>query len=394
MLQFNFDQYCYGCGACELICPKSAIHLKSSSDGFKMPVIKEKLCVNCGLCNEICIYEKAPQPDSDRKIFDCSCYAVYLKEKEIVNSASGGAFYGLALEGLAAGYEICGCIWDHKMRAAHVITSDPEVIRKMRGSKYMQSDLGSCYYTIRERLRDGKKVLFSGTPCQIAALHRIAGYHKNLITIGLICEGVASPAVFEKWIEYLENRQGSGIADINLRKKGRFGWKSPSSCYRFKNHEKKEQLAFHTDIYMYNYIQGLFMRNSCYNCQYKGDRITADLIIGDCWSASEKQIKKNNNKGISVLITRTEKGSIFFENSVHRFKIENYSVAALISKNMPLVQPIRKNFDRDLFFKALQNENLIDCIKKYGVFKNLKMRACGLLYHLHLFGIVKKVVKS
>ncbi|MBM6804760.1 Coenzyme F420 hydrogenase/dehydrogenase, beta subunit C-terminal domain, partial [Mediterraneibacter glycyrrhizinilyticus] len=151
----------------------------------------------------------------------------YLKSDEILGSSSGGTFYGIATKAIELGYEVCGCIWNEEQRAIHVFANDIETLAKMQGSKYVQSDLQNCYTEIQNKLMEGKKVLFSGTPCQIAGLHRLIGYDENLVTLGLICEGTPSPLVFKRWKEYLEEKYGSNIISVKLRKKGRYGWKSP-----------------------------------------------------------------------------------------------------------------------------------------------------------------------
>ena len=394
MLNFDINEYCYGCGVCRDVCPRNAITMRQNKDGFVVPVIDEKLCVQCGLCEKKCIHLNIVENNTNIDIEDSSCYMAYLKKDQILGSASGGTFYGIAEKAMEQGYEICGCIWDNESRAVHIFAESCEDLKKMQGSKYVQSDLKNCFIEIKDKLSSGKKVLFSGTPCQIAGLHRLVGYHQNLLTVGLICEGTPSPMVFERWKEYLEEKHNSKITGVRLRKKGRYGWKSPSSEYTYENGKRLEQLAFHMDTYMYNFICGLFMRNSCFNCDYKGNNITADIIIGDCWCADTTDIVANNNRGISAAIIRTEKGKNLLEIIKNDFVIKPLSVEKVVTKNEPLLRPIKRNEKRNMFFAYMENHSLMESIQKYGYYKSKKMRLYSMLYHMHLFGIIKKYFKK
>ena len=394
MLSFDINKNCYGCGVCENTCPHNAIKMVSNRDGFLVPEIDAQRCVQCGLCDKACIHLNRVSAETECSIEESDCKMTYLKSSDILKSASGGAFYGIAQYSLEQGYYVCGAIWNDKFEVEHTVTNEADVVKKMRGSKYVQSNMRNVYRIIRDLLKRGEKVLFSGTPCQVAALHKMVGLHENLLTIGLICEGVPSPKVFAHWLMYLEKRAKSKITNVELRKKGRYGWKSPSSQYDFSNGKNVEQLAFHMDTYMYNFLQGVFMRESCANCAYKGNGITADIIIGDCWSASPQAIRSNGNKGMSALIIRTSKGRALYEAIKNRFICEDVSVEEVVVKNHPLMEPNPKNPRRDEFFTYFADHELMDSIKRYGYYGTPKMRIFALLYHLRLFGFVKKLVKG
>lgn len=394
MLNFDINENCYGCGVCRDVCPEKAIIMSFDKDGFVVPVIDNTLCIECGLCEKKCIHLNIVDSNTNIDIAASSCYMAYLKDDKILGSASGGIFYGIAKNVMEQGYEVCGCIWNNEQRAVHVFANTLETLGKMQGSKYVQSDLQDCFLEIKKKLSMGNKVLFSGTPCQIAGLHRLVGYHKNLLTVGLICEGTPSPTVFEKWKEHLEKKYNSKITGVKFRKKGRYGWKSPSTEYTFENGRKMEQLAFHMDTYIYNFICGLFMRNSCFNCEYKGNNITADIIVGDCWCADATDIEANNNRGISTAIIRTAKGKSLIEIMERDFVVKPLSVEKVVTKNEPLLRPIRRNQNRNNFFEYMQDHSLMESIQKYGYYKTKKMRLYALLYRMHLFGIVKKYFKK
>lgn len=394
MLDFEISKKCYGCGACAYVCPKKAIQMKPNEDGFIVPVIDNNKCVQCGLCNKTCIVINKPKIQLMCSIEESECKMAYIKDAEILKSASGGAFYAIAKHAIEQGYYVSGAVWNDQFEVIHTVTNEIEIVKKMRGSKYVQSNATEVYSQIRKLLDDGEKVLFTGTPCQIAAVHKIVGQHEHLLTVGLICEGVPSPKVFAYWIKELEKRASSKIVSVELRKKGRYGWKSPSTCYKFENGKCFEQLAFHMDTYMYNFLQGVFMRESCSNCAYKGNGITADVVIGDCWSASLEAIKSNKNKGMSALIIRTSRGKQLFEELKDCFVYEDVSVEEVVVKNHPLMEANPKSVRRDAFFECFRNHSLVDSIKKHGYYKTKKLIAFTLLYHLRLFGFAKKLLKG
>lgn len=394
MLDFQISEKCYGCGACAYVCPKNAIGMVSDEDGFLVPKIDYERCVKCGLCDKTCIVLNPPKIQALCPIEKSECKMAYIKDEDILKSASGGVFYGIAKYAIEQGYHVCGAIWNEKFEVIHTITTEMSIVKKMRGSKYVQSNVTAIYAEVEKLLNAGKKVLFSGTPCQIAALHKIVGQHERLLTIALICEGVPSPKVLTYWVKELEKKANSTIVSVEMRKKGRYGWKSPSTCYKFENGRCFEQLAFHMDTYMYNFLQGVFMRESCSNCAYKGNRITADIVIGDCWSASLEAISSNKNKGMSALIIRTTEGKRLFENIKNSFFSEDVSVEEVVLKNHPLMEPNPKSPKRDRFFEHFRQHSLMESLKKYGYYKTNKLRVFSLLYHLRLFGIVKKLFKG
>ena len=145
---------------------------------------------------------------------------------------------------------------------------------------------------------------------------------------------------------------------------------------------------------MYNFICGLFMRGSCFNCEYKADAITSDIILGDCWCAKAEDIAKNNNRGISAVIFRTDRGKQFFEAVKSKFVLKTISVEEIVTKNGPLLRPVERNQNRDGFFEYLREHTFIESVKKYGYVNTKKMRIYAILYHLHIFGTVKKYLKK
>ena len=341
MLEFDLNKDCYSCGACQNICPKGAIRLIEDEKGFLRPIIDKEKCIECGLCDKKCIYMN--KADNNKKIEESKCYAMKLKNDiDILKSSSGGAFFELAKFFIKNGDYVCGCIWNKNMEAEHVLTNDIQVVEKMRGSKYVQSNIRNCYREIKEKLKDGYKVLFSGVPCQIAALKQITGETDNLYTISLICEGVPSRKVWKKYKEYLENKCKSKMISVDFRNKNKYGWNVPISKYIFENKEEITNLSFNLDLYVSSFIAGLLMNNKCYDCNYKCNNIYADIIIGDFWKVPENLFENQNKLGVSAVILRTKKGEEILSKVIHKYDLKEVSFEEIKIGNPNLMRTNKK----------------------------------------------------
>ena len=187
---------CTGCGMCSEICKVGAIQMMQNEEGFLSPIIDDNKCVDCGLCKENC-----PQnQNSELKKCKLVYAAISKDESSLMKSSSGGAFFAFAKEVIEKGGVVCGCVFDSAIKATHVFAENLEELEKMRGSKYVQSDMGNVYNHLKELLEAGRKVLFSGTPCQVAGVYQFLGRdYENLITIDLICHGVSSPKALSQY---------------------------------------------------------------------------------------------------------------------------------------------------------------------------------------------------
>lgn len=194
VINFDFENNCYGCRNCENICPKKAIKMINNEEGFIIPKIDYEKCIDCGLCTQKCPYLH----NNQETLMKRKWYGGYLKdEKERMQSTSGGMFTALANWFLDNDGYVCGCVWNEELEATHIITNKIKDIQRMRGSKYVQSNLNSCVLEIKKLLAH-HKVLFTGTPCQVAAIKKYNENNENLYTMALICEGVSSPKVWKK----------------------------------------------------------------------------------------------------------------------------------------------------------------------------------------------------
>ena len=281
-----------------------------NEEGFDIPNVDKDICVECGKCNKVC-----PVLNPHTKVEPISTYVTALKEETLlINSASGGLFQGLATKFLENGGYVAGVIFDNNMQSVYSVSNDYNDIHLMFGSKYVQAKLNTATgLKIKELLEKGNKVLFSGTPCQISGLFNLVGNNKNLFTVVLICEGVASPGIWNIYVKYLERKNGAKLVNAQMRSK-KYGWINGCSIYSFDN--DKEMIykkCYSLDSYISAFIEGFFNRKSCRNCKFKDCIEGVDILCGDAWGVSKEEKSINKNKGLSTVIICSEKGKEFFE---------------------------------------------------------------------------------
>ena len=213
---------CFGCRSCEQVCPKKCIDIKPNEEGFLYPLVEESVCIHCGLCVKSC---PAENPDVHRN-HPSELYGLKNKdEKAIMRSASGGASDAAAKVILAEGGVIFGAAYDENLRVSHIEVNKIDDLYKIQSSKYVQSNVADCYSKAKKHLQEGRKVLFTGTPCQIAGLYAfLRKDYDNLYTLDLICHGVPSPLFFEKYIDYMGKKMGGKVIEYNFRSKDKRGW--------------------------------------------------------------------------------------------------------------------------------------------------------------------------
>lgn len=383
MIDFNLDENCYGCGACSSICPMDAIKMTFNKEGFLMPEVDAAKCISCGQCDKVCIsYTKGGQLGREKEAF----LYVNPDPKVLGNSASGGAFGALAKLVLNMGGFVCGCVFNENMRAVHIVSNRWEDIVRMQGSKYVQSDISECYDTIKMLLSKGLVVLFSGTPCQCEAVKKVLK-NKNgneyLYTVAVICHGVPSPKVWELWKNQIEMEEHSHLLYANHRAKGKC-YNLPESLYKFANGKVIKMATYLEDLYCFAFSTDVFLRNTCYHCHFKGDNVTADVIIGDYFDFANPDRHKD---GVSVLIVNTDKAHYMFDNMTQ--SLEKIALKDIIKNNGALIQSVPYNSKRTQFFDDLEIYGIAAAIKRNIPIQKFYIKR--LLYKIRLFDKIKKL---
>lgn len=333
MIEIREKKNCCGCAACVQACPKQCISFEEDKEGFRYPLVDKNKCVDCHLCEKVCpVLNKA---DAKEPI---EIYAAYNKDENIrLKSSSGGIFTVLAEEVIKQGGVVFGARFNDNWEVYHDYTETIEGIGSFRGSKYVQSRIENSYKKAKDFLNKGRKVLFSGSPCQIAGLHKYLGKHyDNLLAVDFICHGVPSPKVWRKYIEEILKNARQGVAGkniisqslkvmpvitgINFRDK-RTGWKKYSftvTLAEVTDDGKKNLVSrsdiFLQDLYMKTFLSDIILRPSCYQCPAKRGRSESDITIADWWGVKEypNQEKVDDDKGICIVFLNSDRGQQYF----------------------------------------------------------------------------------
>lgn len=391
MIDFNFDKLCYGCGMCETVCPQNAITMIENQQGFKVPSVNKNLCIDCNKCDRACVRLVSYAGNDINLSRAFTCWAK--EDSARRNSTSGGIFYVLAQETIRKGGVVCGCVWNESMEAVIVACNTLQELEKMRGAKYVQSYI-QCYDELEKYLSIGIEVLFSGVPCQIAAVQKKYGKYQNLITVAILCETASSPKAWRKYRFYLEDKCGSKMIDAKHRKTGKYGWLSPMSQYSFKNGYKIETLSYSLDPYVHSMIYGYFSRESCFSCQYKGKNTPGDIILGDYWGASTKDIIISGNLGCSMVCALTDKGKEKLFNLKDQIEIKEVSVAKAIKGNPAALKGMWENGKRLLVLEKIDSLDWNCLMEQYCEVNTRKIKIQKLLHKLNMAGIAKIIMRS
>ena len=306
-------QYCTGCGCCENICGQNAISMDEDSLGFLRPAVQEKRCIDCMRCVKACpVLSERKGAGSENP----ECLAVCAENSIRAQSSSGGVFSCLAEYVLSQGGCVFGAAMGENFTVSHCCVESLGLLPKLRKSKYVQSRMGLTYRSVKEKLSNGKLVLFTGTPCQTAALNAYLGTHPdNLITADILCHGVPSGKMLR---DYLAETQPGTIENIDFRPSEQ-GWKrSPlilkvtdvdgSSCFYGKSQSTYEQ-GFHTD---------LTLQKSCVNCKFAEIPRQSDISMGDFWGIGDKKKELDDDLGTSVVLLNTQWGTEIFSKAMER----------------------------------------------------------------------------
>lgn len=300
MIRITDKSLCTGCSACVNICPVQCIVLRRDREGFDYPVANPDICISCGKCERICPVLNPLEPS-----FPLEAFAAR-SEEYAGGSSSGGVFPVLAEKVIENDGAVFGAVMNPDLTVGHSEAIDMKEVCRMRGSKYVQSDLYSVFEEVKGHLESGKKVLFSGTPCQVAGLNSYLGRdYDGLLTADCACHGVPSPGLWEKYVKALQDRYGSPVRDVCFRDK-RGGWRKYEMVVCF---EDREVAVWHQkDPYMLLFLQDMSLRPSCYQCRFRNGRSGSDLTLADLWNVAEASPEFDDDKGVSLVLANTNKG--------------------------------------------------------------------------------------
>lgn len=368
MIEIKDKKDCCGCNACGDVCHKQAITFATDNEGFWYPKVDVDLCDDCHQCERVCPMlniEKLKHNDFDRPIV-YGCYA-----KDIViryDSTSGGIFSMLANAMYKQGGYVSGALYTESFDVKNHISNDKKDLRRLRSSKYLQSNAEGLFKEIKRLLVNGEHVLACGSPCQMAALRQYL--HKdydNLLIVDFLCRATNSPKVFHKYIESLEKRYGSKVVAIKDKNKDH-GWHSLARKVTFEN----GQIYYgegHEDDYRRGYHINVYERPSCYECKFKGMPRMSDITLADFWGLDKIDPAMDKNLGTSLVFINSKKGQAFFENIKGKLVCKEYTLEQAMSGNRTAIMggtlPYPSNIDREDFFKSLDEMPFDECAAKF-----------------------------
>lgn len=361
---------CCGCTACAESCPKNAITMKEDQEGFKYPVIEKALCIECSLCQKVCpMINSGELKNSENNSF----YLGKHKSEEVLkNSTSGGAFTGVSDVILNEKGLVCGVDFDEKFRVVHKIAQDSKERDRFRFSKYVQSDLGNIFQEIKKELLAGKKVLFTGTPCQCAGLKgfmRGSSIGKNLYLCDLICHSIPSPRIWEEFKRLLEEEQGGSIRDIHFRTKDLPWSRANSNKTFFYATNTMKNLELDERFYKMFFGLGSICRPSCSQCRFTDRRRVGDITIADYFGIEEYSPELYDGRGLSLVIVNNKKGSELLEKMRKDMELQERDPAESLKHQQRLSKPMVLPENRDEFWKNLDELGLGKTLEKYGIRK-------------------------
>ena len=306
MITITDKHNCCGCSACVQACPKQCINFDEDEQGFRYPFVNKEFCIDCGLCEKVCPYLNQGEPKKPLEVYA----AINFNEEIRKKSSSGGIFTILAETIIDEGGVAFGARFDKNWEVMHDYTETKEGLEVFRGSKYVQSRIGETYKQACKFLKVGRKVLFSGTSCQIAGLKNfLRKDFDNLLSVDVVCHGVLSPKI---WREYLiSTHNSSDLRAISMKDKS-CGWRGYS--YTFISSSGKNFERASVNKFQLGFIQNLTLRQSCFSCPAKAGKSGSDITLADYWGIEHIAPEMDDNKGTSFVCCNTEKGLFFLHN--------------------------------------------------------------------------------
>lgn len=363
----NKKSSCCGCEACSNICPVNAIEMKQDNEGFTYPAINPILCIGCGACTDVC-----PMINSQRLPKNCErFYAARAYDDDLrYTSSSGGIFPVLANDVFRKNGVVFGAAMETRGIVRHIMIDNPADIKKIQGTKYVQSEIGHSYKQIKKLLEQDVLVMFTGTPCQCEGLKLYLGKeYGNLLIVDLVCYGIPSSRIWNKYVKYLENKFGGEMTSYYFRDKRNKDRGRTIAC---NINGREHTWRLYDDIYCNLYLNKNIIRPSCYECTYCSEMRISDITLGDFWGIEDVYPQLNDQMGTSLVITHTEKGEKIINAS--RDSMEFYECSKQQAQQPRLQSPTEKKKHRQLYIRLYRHIPFTILIPFINIYRRSKRK--------------------
>lgn len=381
---------CTGCTACMHVCSRNAIQLTQDSiEGFYYPQISTELCVNCGLCEKICPVEN---PDYKNYEEPRAIAAYITNQEERKKSSSGGLFYAISKWIINKGGIVYGAAFDENLQLSHIPAKTMTELQRLRGSKYVQSNLKDTFKSIKSNLQEGFYVYFVGTPCQVAGLRAyLRKDYDNLLTSDLICHGVPSQQLFNQHIEYLEQKHKSKVVSYAFRDNDNWGG---CEIVDLANGKRLKLPTYQLSPYLHSFMCSYTCRESCYDCRFSCIPRQGDITLADFWGVKNFFPDIDTSSGVSLLLLNSKKGEMLWSEINDMCKWQQSTVIDAGKENHNMTKKTERPSFRDEAYKIVDQrgyksvaENEFRTPDRNRIM--LKMAISNSL----LFKLIKRIVK-
>lgn len=313
-------------------------------------MVNEKLCIDCGIC-----VKKCPVLTDVTRYNSLQIYASKIKDEDaLFRSTSGGVFYELAKLILGKKGVVFGCAYDENLVARHIYVDNLEDIKKLQNSKYVQSNLEGIFAKVKEFLQSNTPVLFCGTGCQVAGLKAfLSKDYEHLYTADIVCHGVPSPKLFEKYLGWLEKKTGDKITYFNFRSKKSHGWQH---YFQYDTKTKSKVTYGLFDPYYNAFISSKTIRESCYSCKFANTQRPADITLGDYWGIEQAHPDFYSSKGVSLVLVNSEKGTKMWQDIANTLTYIESDIKKAVPLNSNLVNPPKRPQCRDNIYTGIDGD--------------------------------------
>lgn len=395
MIKITDKRDCSGCAACAQRCPRHSITMMEDSEGFLYPTVDTTTCIDCGLCEKVCPVINRNDAEKPLRV-----YAAKNRDKEKRElSSSGGLFIALAEQVIADGGVVFGVVFDENWEAHHVAATTIEELQPMMRSKYIQSRTENTFAETEKYLKQGRRVMYTGTSCQIAGLKKfLRKEYDNLLTVDVICHGVPSPGVWRRYLEEETTKSArsaatgkntvlnrslkplSAIADISFREKSRSGydWQKYGFVVWQKSADKGGQNSvlssykFSDNPFMRGFLSNIYLRPSCYACPAKGGTSGADVTIADYWGIENFAPDFYDKSGVGLAIIHTKKGLSAF--TVANFETVETTLEEATASNRSYWRSVEQPECRPKFFRMFDSLVYVDIAVDHCLYTPLPIR--------------------